>query len=59
MKELSETSRKILATKLRAKFSKSVPPTILEKLSDEKLLEQYFAQWSSKVDYLETQAKRP
>jgi hypothetical protein len=48
-KPLSEQSQKLLADSLRQKFSRSVAPDILERISDEQLIDHYFANANSKI----------
>ncbi|HMI51189.1 MAG TPA: hypothetical protein VK525_06740 [Candidatus Saccharimonadales bacterium] len=45
---LNPIARRCLARSLRARFSRTISPTILEKISDDKLLEQYEAEHARK-----------
>jgi hypothetical protein len=49
MRQLSKHSRKLLADSLRKKFAKSVPADLLDRLSDEDLIDHYFQNTESKI----------
>lgn len=46
--KLNPIARRCLARILRARFSKTISPAILDKISDDKLIEQYEAEHARK-----------
>jgi hypothetical protein len=56
--QLSESSRKALARHLRKSFEGNVLPHVLEKLSDDDLIRQYFANAESKKRAIAEKSKR-
>lgn len=57
-KQLSQQAQKLLARSLRQKFSRSVAPDILERISDEQLIDQYFSNADSKIRSIQDSNKK-